>query len=407
MKKLLMDLIELTQDAVFLFDAKGRLLMMNPAASEMFGYDPAGCENLKIEDLLNKKLGSLLKEIKEALRAQDTYKDEVVGTRATGETFAVEVHARYRQTEEASSLLVIAHGLLPVQGSELSESELNKKLGQLAYQAGIGQVATGVLHNVGNILNSINIGTQNLAEMVKDSKIPQLLKANALLRANLHQLQNFVETHPSGQLLPEYYQRVGRFLAHDNKNMITELNELQAHINLVKELIATQQDYAKLDLSRKRLNLAGLIDDAITIELLSLQKHDVTVKKDYKISPRIFADNSKILHVFLNLIKNAKEAMIASARKERILEIDIEATENGGCLVIIRDNGVGVSQSKLQQMFQYGFTTKLEGHGFGLYTSLRAMQELGGAISAHSEGPGQGTEFRLTFPSDEGEEAGS
>jgi two-component system, LuxR family, sensor kinase FixL len=69
--------------------------------------------------------------------------------------------------------------------------------------------------------------------------------------------------------------------------------------------------------------------------------------------------------------------------------------------ITVADNGVGVAPESFSRLFTQGFTTKKEGHGFGLHSSALAAEEMGGTLTCVSEGPGRGAAFTLELPLDE------
>ncbi|HEX5747505.1 MAG TPA: ATP-binding protein [Archangium sp.] len=83
---------------------------------------------------------------------------------------------------------------------------------------------------------------------------------------------------------------------------------------------------------------------------------------------------------------------------ERLLTVKLERTTSGLVRIQVHDNGMGIAPEMLTRIFQYGFTTREEGHGFGLHSSALAAQELGGSLTVHSEGPGHGATFTLELP---------
>ena len=102
--------------------------------------------------------------------------------------------------------------------------------------------------------------------------------------------------------------------------------------------------------------------------------------------------------ILVNLVSNARQALDTTASGERRLHISLARAANDRVHITLRDNGVGIAPELLTRIFQYGFTTRREGHGFGLHSSALAAQELGGSLRVHSEGPGQGATFTLDLP---------
>jgi signal transduction histidine kinase len=105
-----------------------------------------------------------------------------------------------------------------------------------------------------------------------------------------------------------------------------------------------------------------------------------------------------MLMILVNLVSNAKYAMDGVAPVERLLTVKLEQHAADRARIEIHDNGMGIAPELLTRIFQYGFTTREEGHGFGLHSSALAAQELGGTLTVHSDGPGRGATFTLEIP---------
>ena len=115
-------------------------------------------------------------------------------------------------------------------------------------------------------------------------------------------------------------------------------------------------------------------------------------------------DKHKVLQILVNLISNAKYALSDSDAKERQLTIAISrqpsraSSDDGFAEVSITDNGIGIARENLIRIFGHGFTTKKNGHGFGLHSGALAAKEMGGSLSVQSAGPGKGATFTLSLP---------
>jgi C4-dicarboxylate-specific signal transduction histidine kinase len=126
----------------------------------------------------------------------------------------------------------------------------------------------------------------------------------------------------------------------------------------------------------------------------SLLRHDVQVIRDCDDVPAMMMEKHKVLQILVNLIRNAKQACTDSGRAHK--QITLRATSAGdGVRIAVIDNGVGIAPEDMTRIFSYGFTTKKDGHGFGLHSSVLAAQEIGGRLTAHSDGPGTGATFTL------------
>ena len=181
----------------------------------------------------------------------------------------------------------------------------------------------------------------------------------------------------------------------------TTLNHLQAvtdKVEHIKEIVTMQQSYATAAGAIEPLALETLMDDALKTNDASFHKHDTEVIREYEELPLILTDRHKVLQILVNLIGNAKHALLAADTADRRLTVRVGADDAECVYLEVEDNGVGIAASDLTRIFQHGFTTKSEGHGFGLHSCALAAQELGGSLSVHSDGLGRGATFRLEVP---------
>src|SRR5205814_10323504 len=172
--------------------------------------------------------------------------------------------------------------------------------------AGMAEVATGVLHNVGNVLNSVNVSAGLVVEKISRSKIPQIGKAAALLTGRNGDLANFLTQDPNGQRLPEFFAKLGAFLEEENTEILREVDQLSRNIEHIKEVVAMQQNYAKVSGVFENLPAEQLFEDAIAMNIGAFERHGVTVERDFAPVPTVCVDRHKVLQILINLIRNAK-----------------------------------------------------------------------------------------------------
>jgi signal transduction histidine kinase len=280
-------------------------------------------------------------------------------------------------------------------GQELEE--IHRQLLDTSRRAGMAEVATNVLHNIGNVLNSVNVSASVVADSVKHSKTASLAKVAALLHENQADLATFLTRDPRGKQLPDYLARLSEHLLADQAATIGELDSLRSNIEHIKEIVTMQQSYAKVSGVKEMVNLADLVADSLQMNAGSFQRHGVEVIREIDAVPPINVEKHKILQILVNLVRNAKDACDESGRLDKRLIIRV--TGDNDCVKIsVGDNGVGIAPENLTRIFSHGFTTKKNGHGFGLHSGALAAQEMGGALTVHSAGPGQGATFTLQLP---------
>ncbi|HEY3862416.1 MAG TPA: PAS domain-containing sensor histidine kinase [Verrucomicrobiae bacterium] len=281
--------------------------------------------------------------------------------------------------------------------TEIKLEELHKQLLQTSRQAGMTEVATSVLHNVGNVLNSANISTALLLDNAQKSSAHYLGKAAALLNEHSGNLGEYLTNDAKGRQLPLYLTRLSERLAEEQQSAIKELESLRQNIEHIKEIVAMQQSYAKVSGVVEKVRPADLIEDALRMSAGALVRHEVAVERDFGFAPELTVEKHKVLQILVNLIRNAKYACDDAGRHDKQVRLQLSYAEPW-VRIVVSDNGVGIAPENLTRIFNHGFTTRKDGHGFGLHSGALAARQLGGALSGHSEGPGKGASFTLLLP---------
>jgi DNA-binding LacI/PurR family transcriptional regulator/signal transduction histidine kinase len=277
-------------------------------------------------------------------------------------------------------------------------TEAQQQLLAAAHQAGMAEVAMGVMHNVGNLLNSVNVSIDEIARVAAGSKVSALVKANELFRAHQDDLPAFFARDPKARLLPDYYAKIADCLGGERTRIQEETEGLHGRMALIRETIRALQDYARGGrevLLSEEVDMTGVIEAALEIQATNLERHRVKVWRELEPLPQIVASRAKLTHVFVNLIKNAVEAMRGVPEDRRCLTVKSALAPEGGLSIHIKDSGEGIPHESLDRIFVYGFTTKGDGNGFGLHTCANYMTQMGGRISVASEGKGHGAVFTV------------
>ena len=264
--------------------------------------------------------------------------------------------------------------------------------------AGMAEVATGVLHNVGNVLTSVNVSTGVLKTSLHQSKVESLIRLAALLEEHTPDLGTFLTVDPKGRRVPELLAALATHAVAERDRLLGEIESLQKNIDHIKEIVAMQQAYATMVGVVEPLDPARLMDDAMRMNRGALVRHDVRVITVFETVPPILAEKAKVLQILVNLIRNAKYATDDGGGTDKLITLRIEPGAPGSVRLIVQDNGVGIPAANLPKIFQHGFTTRAQGHGFGLHSSVNAAKDMHGSLTAHSDGPGCGAIFTLELP---------
>jgi signal transduction histidine kinase len=291
--------------------------------------------------------------------------------------------------------------VVPLDTSIRRRERLQREMVDVSRRAGMAEIAASVLHNVGNVLNSVNVSTSLLMERLGANRAEDLVRACALIDKHRDDAADFFMNDPRGRKLPDFLNRLGETMVRDNHEVLGELAGLEENVQRIKQVISMQQSFATPCSIREPVGLADLVDDAVKINDSSLTRHEVTVNREYDDVPQVVTDKHKVMQILLTLVKNAVQAVAASqrhGRQERWIRLRIRQTDSETVVVSVSDNGAGISPENMPKLFTHGFTTKKHGHGFGLHSGALAARELGGKLTAHSDGQRLGATFTLTLP---------
>jgi PAS domain S-box-containing protein len=277
--------------------------------------------------------------------------------------------------------------------------KLNRQLIDTSRSAGMADVATGVLHNVGNVLNSVSVSATVVADRLRHSKVLKLCRATAMLREQNSHLGDFLTTDPKGKLIPGFLSTVSEELASERTELIARMDAVGEHIKHIREIVTMQQNYAKVSGVYENLSPMELVEDGLRLNVAAFERHHIELVREFEENlPKVCVDRHKFLQILINLLRNAKHAMEHVVERERRMIIRMGMASSDRVKVVISDNGIGIPPENMSKIFNHGFTTKKDGHGFGLHSGANAAKEMGGSLTARSDGHGQGAEFTLELP---------
>lgn len=276
--------------------------------------------------------------------------------------------------------------------------QARSSLVETARTAGMSEIATGILHNVGNVLNSVNISASLVSQRVDGLCIDDLERLSEVLTENKDDLPRFLAEDPRGQHIQPFLSALVVQLGEEQKTIRSEVSSLSDGIDHICELIKSQQSLAKGTKLVEPTALAERVDEALRItQRVQGVDPELVVVRRYDDLPDIKLDKHKLLEILVNLVQNARQAMY-SVNGPRELVLEIRAKDEDQVMISVQDSGVGIADGDLTNVFTMGFTTREEGHGFGLHSSANAANEMGGRLYATSDGPGRGARFVLELP---------
>lgn len=285
---------------------------------------------------------------------------------------------------------------------EISSREMqgmHDKLMITARRAGMTDVATSVLHNIGNVLNSANVSIEILQEYTHHQDIKKLNALHHLLDENKENLIEYLTVDPKGKLVPAYTLHLLKHIEQLHEHINSEIQSLTQHIQHIKTITSMQESLGMTRFVKELIVISETIDTALSMCGGFDERLDIRIEKHYRDDCKIESDRNKLLQIFINLILNAKDAILMNDGVTiKRINIHVDKTSEHDCIISIEDNGIGITKEQLAKIFSFGYTTKKHGHGFGLHSSAIAAKELGGKLEVFSNGLHTGTKFTLTLP---------
>ncbi len=295
--------------------------------------------------------------------------------------------------------------LSDVTQSVQNEAAAREALQAQAVQEGRVEVLTSVLHDIGNGITGIGTRTAVLGAAPAWEEVEQLARLAAFLRQRKPQLEPALGVDKTAALfgfadtvLARFQERAAQW-----RETIGFYATALAH---VQEIINIQRQFIRGGSGAERgtLMVADLLDDALAIQRAALQKRGVTVSvESARDLPRIEADRTRLIQVFVNALKNVVEAFDATDAPAvdgapRSLRIEVRVVPEDKIEISFADNACGFAAENGILQIERGKTTKASGSGVGLHTSAQIIASHGGTFTLTSRGPGLGAVCTIVLP---------
>jgi signal transduction histidine kinase len=298
------------------------------------------------------------------------------------------------QLVEQAAALTSQNEQLAAAMNEIESTQ--SRLIEVSRQAGKAEVAAGVLHNVGNVLNSVNVSVGVISQKLGDLRLARMEQAVGMLDRPAAELATFLGADPRGGKVVPFLKQACERLSADVVACSAELGELQKHVEHMKHVVARQQSYAKKSGVLEVVRPAAIVNDALSLHRAAIDGAAIEVVRHDEGFEEVPLDRHRVLQVLINLVGNAKQALEQRDGGRRI--VIATRVADGQAIFDVIDNGKGITAENLTKIFQHGFTTRAQGHGFGLHVSALAATEMGGKLECESDGPGKGARFTLVLP---------
>ena len=391
-------------ECIFVLDDQGRIIEFNPAAEQAF--------ECGTHDAVGKRFGEFVTSgPRGALHGNGNgngdrgallgKRIEVTARRPDGTTFPAEMALTAAKIEGPALYIASLRDISERRRAEAERDDLNNRLLIASRQAGMNEVATGVLHNVGNVLNSVNVSATVITNKLKQSEVGSLAKVGEMIREHKQDLASFLTTDERGKMVPEFICDLAKCIGEEQEAMLAELTTLTKGVEHIKQTVCAQQSLARRGSVLSLVRPSELIEMAMTMQGRALVRHEIEVVRELEDVSAFPVDKHKVVQILINLISNAKHAVKAGSSHPRRITLGVESADTADgprVRFVIKDNGVGIPPENMTKIFSHGFTTKKDGHGFGLHSAANSAKEMGGSLTAASDGPGHGATFTLEIP---------
>ncbi|MEM7455558.1 MAG: ATP-binding protein [Planctomycetota bacterium] len=280
--------------------------------------------------------------------------------------------------------------------AEKEREALQQSLVEASHEAGKAEIATGVLHNVGNVMNTVTVSSGMMQESLRTRVCERLDAAIAILETNEEDLAGFFNSSEQGSHFIPFMKQLGD----QAREVLDEINTLRDNVDHVNSVVAAQQSYATTCGFHSVVSLRDVIETSLQIVAVQLQRNEVTVIRNCDRDCMAMTDRQKLIQVLVNLFRNADHSIAEFGSDIRELTIRLTRKDESSYLISVTDTGHGITEEVMEKIFQHGFTTRQAhgGHGFGLHHSVIAMEEMEGSLTVESDGHGRGATFHLVVP---------
>ncbi len=392
-------------EGIYQSTPEGRYLRVNRALARMYGYDSPNALMREVSDIENQIYVDAF--MRDRFKKQMDEADRVRGLEyqvRQRDGGIIWISENSRTVRDTNGKIRYYEGFIEEitkrKEAEVSLQQSQQRLMETSRLVGLAEIANGVLHNIGNALNSVNVSASIAAGKVADSKVGGLSKAMAMLRNHDADLAGFIANDPKGRQVIDYLTTLAPHLLREKDELKKELESLKKSVQHATDIIACQQSYAKGAGRLEAVQPVQLVEDALQMNANSLARYHIGIIRDYAPNlPEATVRKHLILQILVNLIRNAQKACCDAGSQEKSLTLRVGCNPADCRIQIeVQDNGVGIPPENLSRLFTHGFTTSKDGHGFGLHSGVRMAEEMGGSLTAHSEGVGKGACFTLVFP---------
>ncbi len=266
------------------------------------------------------------------------------------------------------------------------ETEHRYRTSEARYRQ-LAEISSSTLHNIGNVLNSLTVSSQLMDELLSKIDPSRLGKAAKLLEES-----KLLKEDSKARLIPEYLRRVRDSINDGAITIRKSVKTSLVRLKIAEQAIGVQQNTMR-GKKEETYCVVDLLNEAFTLHRSTIYRKQIECLISGDENLQINFDRPALLHIFINLIKNAMDALYEAPEKK--INVTLEVRDQ--VIIRISDTGLGMTENVLKNLFAHGFTTKTRGNGFGLHFCRQVLKQAGGSITAESSGPGKGSSFTITI----------
>ncbi len=322
---------------------------------------------------------------------------------ATTEQFAasqleLQEHNQLLEQRVAERTSELAHEVEKTRQAYVELQDLQGQLAETARSAGMAEIANGVLHNISNVLNSVNVSAQLSAEHLRSLPVEKLDRVALLLENKKAEMGAAWTSFEGLAALPDLLLQIAGALNSKRESIHAELQHLEEHIDFVKQIVHSQQSFSIRGGMYQDVSAVEIFETACKFVICQQRHREIRIERQFEFVGTLRTDKGKLLQILSNYVKNGLEAVLDCASGEPKLLVAIRLLVDDIVEFSVTDNGHGIAAESLESIFRHGFTTKADGHGFGLHSAACVAKELNGSVAVYSNGPGQGARFCVRVP---------
>lgn len=392
-------LINAMPDLVWLKDAEGVYLFCNPRFERFFGVPEAQILGRTDFDFVSREQAEFFRanDQKAMLEAQPHVNEEWI-------TFADDGHRELLETIK-TPLRDSTGGVIGVLGigRDMTERKRSEELQRYAaYQSGVAEMGVSVLHNIGNAITAMTDDANALRQAGEDfGRMADLLKRG--IEDSLKRQAEGAETAGELERLRAIQQETVRAIAQLGEQVLQMRGErIGRSVQHIADIVRIQQTVSRPSSSASTFDLGQAVASALSLQGDNFNQHGIQVVVE--IDPalnQVTLPHNQVMQALINVLKNAYESIRLRQQEQpcagRIV-LRVQPMEGGRIRFSVEDNGAGITPEQRDNLFRFGYSTKLRGTGFGLHATALFVQELGGRIALESDGPNLGATLIMELP---------